>query len=423
MNVVGSVRSTGVDARREVPVNIEQVRADFPILAQRPHGKKLVYLDSAATTQKPRQVIEALTEYYSGYNANIHRGIHFLSEKATAAYEAGRGKAQRFLGADAAEEIVFVRGTTEGINLVANTFARTRLQAGDEVLITGMEHHSNIVPWQMLCEQTGALLRHVPLNDQGEASLDEFKRLLSPRTRFASIVHISNALGTINPVHEMIQAAKSASVPVLVDGAQAAAHVSVNVKELDCDFYCLSGHKLYGPTGIGVLYGKREHLEAMPPYQGGGEMISSVTFEKTTYNRVPHKFEAGTPNIAGVIGLGAAIDYVSELGLERIAAHENRLLAYALEKVASVPGVRFLGAPRERASIVSFSMDGVHPHDMGTILDREGIAIRAGHHCAQPVMERFGIPATARASFGVYNTTEEVDDLVRGLSRVKELLG
>ena len=423
MNVAGSVRSTGVDAGREVPVNIEQVRADFPILAQRPHGKKLVYLDSAATTQKPRQVIEALTEYYSGYNANIHRGIHFLSEKATAAYEAGRGKAQRFLGAEAAEEIVFVRGTTEGINLVANTFVRTRLQAGDEILITGMEHHSNIVPWQMLCEQTGALLRHVPLNDQGEASLDEFKRLLSPRTRFASIVHISNALGTINPVREMIQAAKSASVPVLVDGAQAAAHVSVNVKELDCDFYCLSGHKLYGPTGIGVLYGKREHLEAMPPYQGGGEMISSVTFEKTTYNRIPHKFEAGTPNIAGVIGLGAAIDYVSELGLERIAAHENRLLAYALEKVASVPGVRFLGAPRERASIVSFSMDGVHPHDMGTILDREGIAIRAGHHCAQPVMERFGIPATARASFGVYNTTEEVNDLVRGLSRVKEILG
>ena len=423
MNVAGSVRSTGVDAGREVPVNIEQVRADFPILAQRPHGKKLVYLDSAATTQKPRQVIEALTEYYSGYNANIHRGIHFLSEKATAAYEAGRGKAQRFLGAEAAEEIVFVRGTTEGINLVANTFVRTRLQAGDEILITGMEHHSNIVPWQMLCEQTGALLRHVPLNVQGEASLDEFKRLLSPRTRFASIVHISNALGTINPVREMIQAAKSASVPVLVDGAQAAAHVSVNVKELDCDFYCLSGHKLYGPTGIGVLYGKREHLEAMPPYQGGGEMISSVTFEKTTYNRIPHKFEAGTPNIAGVIGLGAAIDYVSELGLERIAAHENRLLAYALEKVASVPGVRFLGAPRERASIVSFSMDGVHPHDMGTILDREGIAIRAGHHCAQPVMERFGIPATARASFGVYNTTEEVNDLVRGLSRVKEILG
>ena len=404
-------------------LDIEKIREDFPILKQRPHGKPLVYLDNAATTQKPQVVIDALVEYYTESNANIHRGVHFLSQKATEAYEAVRGKTASFLGAASPEEIVFVRGATEGINLVMHSYCRKHFEPGDEVLITGMEHHSNIVPWQLLTEETGAVLRVVPLNDRGEVELKAFEEMLGPKTRFVALPHVSNALGTVNPVAEMVAKAHERSVPVLIDGAQAVAHRSVDVQALDCDFYVFSGHKLYAPTGIGVLYARREHLESMDPFQGGGDMIASVTFEKTTYNRVPHKFEAGTPNIAGTIAMGRAIDYVQEIGLERIGAYEDELLEYATAKVGAIPGVRLIGTAADRTSVLSFDLEGVHPHDVGTILDREGVAVRAGHHCAQPVMERFGVAATVRASFAFYNTREEVDALVAALETVREVFG
>ncbi len=411
----GTARSRSFDVGR--------IREDFPALHQQVHGKPLVYLDNAATTQKPRPVLEALRRFYESECANVHRGVHTLSQRATEAYERARAIVRRFLNARSEQEIIFVRGTTEAINLVAHSFGRPRLRPGDEILISAMEHHSNIVPWQILCEATGARLRVAPINDEGELLLDEFEKLLSPRTRLVAITHLSNALGTINPVREIIRLAHARGVPVLLDGAQAVAHLKVDVQELDCDFYAFSGHKLYGPTGIGVLYGKAEWLEEMPPYQGGGDMISSVTFEKTTYNRLPYKFEAGTPHIAGAIGLGAAIEYVTTLGLERIAAHERDLLAYATEAISGIPGLRLIGTAREKASILSFTLEGIHPHDLGTILDHEGIAIRAGHHCAQPVMERFGVPATARASFALYNTREEVDALVLALQKAREVFG
>jgi cysteine desulfurase/selenocysteine lyase len=405
----------------ETAYDVEKIRADFPILHRKVHGHELVYLDNAATSQKPQSVIDAIVRYYEGENANIHRGVHYLSQIATEEFEAGRTAVQRFLNAADASEIIFTRGTTEAINLVAQTFGRAQVGAGDEVLITAMEHHSNIVPWQMLCEEKGARLRVVPMNDLGELLLDEYEKLLGPRTRIVAIGHVSNALGTINPVKRMVATAHARGIPVLVDGAQAAPHVAVDVQGLDCDFYALSGHKMYGPTGIGVLYGKAALLNAMPPYQGGGDMISSVTFEKTTYNKLPHKFEAGTPDMAGVAGLKAAIEYMNGVGVARIAAHEHDLLEYATEVVGGLPGVRLIGTARDKASVLSFVLEDVHPHDIGTILDQEGIAVRTGHHCAQPVMERFGIPATVRASFAMYNTRAEVDALARGLRKVREV--
>jgi len=399
----------------------QKIRANFPILYQQVNGKPLVYLDNAATTQKPRDVIDAITRYYEADNANIHRGVHYLSQHATQRYENSRETVRRFLNAAEPSEIVFVRGATEGINLIAQTLGRTRVRAGDEVLITAMEHHSNIVPWQILCEEKGAMLRVAPINDAGELILDEFVRLLGPRTKIVAVPHVSNALGTINPLRQMVELAHRHNAVVVVDGAQAVPHLAVDVRALDCDFYVFSGHKLYGPTGIGVLYGKSALLNAMPPYQGGGDMILSVTFEKTTYNKIPHKFEAGTPDVSGVIGLAAAINYVNELGLDRIEAHERDLLRQATESLSTIPGIRLIGTAKEKASVLSFVMDGIHPHDIGTILDQEGIAIRTGHHCAQPVMERFGIPATARASFAFYNTREEVNALVKGIDRVREV--
>jgi cysteine desulfurase / selenocysteine lyase len=399
------------------------VRADFPILRQAIRGLPLIYLDNAATTQKPRVVLDALRRYYEEDNANIHRGVHTLSERATRLYEDSRAKVQRFLNAGEAREIIFVRGTTEAINLVAQSFGRRNVGPGDEVLITHMEHHSNIVPWQMLCEENKAKLRVVPISDSGELILEEFDRLLGQRTKLVSVVHVSNTLGTVNPVKQIIEMAHRRGIPVLIDGAQAVAHMPVDVRELGCEFYAFSGHKLYGPTGVGVLYGKADLLESMPPWQGGGDMIRSVTFEKTTYNVLPYKFEAGTPNVAGVIGLGAAIDYLNALGPEAVAAHEHRLLGYAVERLREVPGLRFIGTPAHRAGAVSFVLDGIHPHDIGTILDEEGIAVRTGHHCTQPLMERFGVPATARASVACYNTREEIDALVSGLERVREVFG
>lgn len=396
-------------------------RRDFPILQQSVRGHPLVYLDNAATTQKPHAVIDAESAYYLHDNANIHRGVHTLSQRATDAYEAARGKVQRFIHAGSTREIVFVRGATEAINLVAQSYARPRLKPGDEILISAMEHHSNIVPWQMVCEQTGAALKVVPINDAGEFEFEAYAALLNPRTRLVAVTHLSNALGSIPPVERIIALAHAHGVPVLLDGAQALSHLGVDVAALDCDFYAFSGHKIYGPTGIGVLYGKAALLDAMPPYQGGGDMIRSVSFEKTEYNELPYKFEAGTPNIAGVIGLGAALDYVSSIGIDAIAAHERDLLDYATALVAGIPGLRLVGTAQHKASILSFTLEGVHPHDIGTILDHEGIAIRAGHHCAMPVMQRFGIDGTARASFGLYNTRQEVDALVAGLHKVKEM--
>lgn len=407
----------------QVSLDVKRIREDFPALQQQVHGKPLVYLDNAATSQKPKVVIDTLTRYYMAENSNVHRGIHFLSEQATQAYEGARDKVRRFLNASDPREIVFVRGTTEGINLVAQSYGRTYLKAGDEIIISEMEHHSNIVPWQILCEQVGARLRIIPINDDGELLVDEYGKLLNTRTKFVSVVHVSNALGTINPVKQIIEMAHSRGVPVLIDGAQAAPHFPVDVQELDCDFYVFSGHKLFGPTGIGIVYGKAHLLEAMPPYQGGGDMILSVTFEKTLYNVVPYKFEAGTPHIGGVIGLGAAIDYLSGIGLGRIAAYEQELLAYTTDAVSSIPGVRIIGTAREKTGILSFVLDGVHAHDVGTILDQEGIAIRTGHHCAQPVLQRFGLPATARASLAFYNTKEEIDALVQAIHKVTELFG
>jgi cysteine desulfurase/selenocysteine lyase len=403
--------------------NVERIRADFPILSQEVRGRRLVYLDSAASAQKPRAVIDAITHFYTHDNANVHRGVHFLSERSTAAFEGAREKVRRFLHAKDVKEIVFVRGTTEAINLVAQTFGRKNIRAGDEVLISGLEHHANIVPWQMLCEQVGATLRHIPLNEQGELVLDRVDELLTPRTRILAITHVSNALGTVVPVKELIRRAHAKGVPVLVDGAQAVTHFPVDVQDLDCDFYTFSGHKLFGPMGIGVLYGKKALLEAMPPYQGGGDMILSVTMEKTIYNRVPYRFEAGTPDVAGAVGLGAAIDYLEKVGMDAIAAHDRQLLAYAEEALARVPGVRLLGHARERSGIVSFVMEDIHPHDIGTILDREGVAIRTGHHCAQPLMQCLGVAATARASLALYNTRDDVDALVTGLRKVREVFG
>jgi cysteine desulfurase/selenocysteine lyase len=399
------------------------VRREFPILGEKVRGKPLVYLDNAATTQKPRAVIETLDRYYRTENANIHRGIHFLSERATEAYEEARATVARFLGAADAREIVFVRGTTEAINLVAQSYGRKFIGEGDEIIVSAMEHHSNIVPWQILREQVGADLRVIPMNNHGELLVDEYERLFSDQTKLVAVTHVSNALGTINPVGEIIQIAHRRGVPVMVDGAQAVPHLRVDVREIDCDFYAFSGHKLYGPTGVGVLYGKASLLDAMPPYQGGGDMISSVTFEKTLYNVLPYKFEAGTPNIAGAIGLGAAIDYLSKVRLDLVAAHERELLAYATETVSAIKGVRIIGTAREKAAVLSFVLDGVHAHDVGTILDQDGIAIRAGHHCAMPVMERFGVPATARASLALYNQREEVDALVGAIEKVKRVFG
>jgi cysteine desulfurase / selenocysteine lyase len=402
---------------------VERIRGDFPALHQQVHGMPLIYLDNAATTQKPYQVIKALEHYYRWDNANIHRAVHQLSERATENYEAARNKVQRFINAAQREEVVFVRGTTEAINLVAQSFARPRLRAGDEILISYLEHHSNIVPWQIVCEQTGAKLRVAPINEAGELILEEYERLLSSQTRLVAIAHASNALGTLNPISRVIELAHGRGVPVLVDGAQAVPHMPIDVQQLDCDFYAFSGHKMIGPTGIGVLYGKREWLEAMPPYQGGGDMIRSVSFGKTLYNELPYKFEAGTPAIAEAIGLGAAVDYLAALGMDKVAAYEQGLLAYATQTLAQIPGVRLIGTAQEKVGVLSFILEEVHPHDMGTVLDREGIAIRTGHHCAQPVMERFGVPATARASFAFYNTQAEVDALAAGIEGIREILG
>jgi len=405
------------------PLDVERLRQDFPILAHRVRGKPLVYLDNAATTQKPQAVIDTVTRFYSSENANIHRGVHYLSERATEAYEGVRERVARFFNAPSSRQIVFTRGTTESINLVAQSFGRHAFGPGDEILITGMEHHSNIVPWQLAAEARGARLKAVPITDAGELDLDAFDRLLGDRTRLVALVHLSNALGTINPVRDIVARAHARGVPVLVDGAQSASHLSVDLQALGCDFFACSGHKIYGPTGVGVLYGREELLERMPPWQGGGDMIASVTIERSTWAAVPAKFEAGTPMIAEVIGLGAALEYVEAVGREAIAAWEDQLLAYATARVSEVPGTRLIGTARKKASVLSFAVEGVHPHDVGAVLDDDGIAIRAGHHCAQPVMQRFGVPATARASFAFYNTRAEVDALVRGLERVRTVFG
>ena len=403
------------------PFDVAKVRRDFPILGQRIHGKPLVYLDNAATTQKPQAVIDAMVRSYAEDNANIHRGVHLLSERATRAYEEAREKVQKFLNAPDQREIIFVRGTTEAINLVAQTFGRANIGKGDEVLVTEMEHHSNIVPWQLICEEKGAQLKVIPITDEGELRIDLLDSLLTARTRLVAVVHVSNSLGTVNPVATIVEKAHARGIPVLVDGAQAVAHMPVDVQALGCDFYALSGHKLFGPTGIGVLWGRLPLLEKMPPYQGGGDMISSVTFKKTTYNVVPNKFEAGTPNIAGSVGLGAAIDYLKGIDIAAMQAYEAELLAYGTKALTAVPGIRMVGTASKKASILSFVMDDVHPHDIGTILDQEGVAIRTGHHCTQPLMERMGVPATARASLALYNTKEEIDALVGALARVREI--
>jgi len=402
-------------------LDVERLRADFPILAQEVHGHPLVYLDNAASAQKPRQVIEAIAHFDASDYSNIHRGVHALSQRATAAFEAARDRVRDFLHASHSKEIIFTRGTTESINLVAQTYGRAALNLGDEIVVSAMEHHSNIVPWQMVCRERGAVLRVIPMSDAGELDLAAYEQLLGLHTKLVSVVHVSNALGTINPVREMIRLAHARGIPVLLDGAQAVPHVAVDVQDLDCDFYAFSSHKLFGPSGVGVLYGKAALLDSMPPYQGGGEMIASVTFEKTFYKGLPGKFEAGTPNITGVVGLGAAIEYVNAIGLEAIGAWEHELLAYATARVGEIPQVRIVGTARDKASVLSFLIDDIHPHDIGTILDREGIAVRAGHHCAQPVMQRFGIPATTRASFAFYNTRAEVDALIAGIHRVIEV--
>ncbi|HEX7336381.1 MAG TPA: cysteine desulfurase [Gemmatimonadales bacterium] len=404
-----------------VPLDVERIRQDFPILRQRIRGKPLVYLDNAATSQKPQAVIDAVTRFYTEENANIHRGVHYLSERATAAYDEVRERVARFINAPSAKEVIFTRGTTDGINLVAQSYGRTVLRPGDDIVITVMEHHSNIVPWQLLCEQTGAVLRAAPITDAGELDLTAFERLLGDRTRLVAVTHVSNALGTVNPIRQLVALARARGIRVLVDGAQAAPHLQVDVQELDCDFFVFSGHKVFGPTGVGVLFGKEALLQGMPPYQGGGDMISTVTLERSTWAPLPAKFEAGTPMIAEVMGLGAAIAYMEGIGFDRIQAWEQQLLTYATEGLSSVPGVRLIGTARQKASVLSFVLEGVHPHDVGTILDDGGIAIRAGHHCAQPVMERFGVPATARASFAFYNTRPEIDALVRGVDRVKKM--
>jgi cysteine desulfurase/selenocysteine lyase len=403
--------------------DVVKVRADFPILSERVHGKPLVYLDSANTSQKPQCVLEAMDSYYRHANANIHRATHLLSERATALYEGARKKAAAFVNAADPHEIVLTKGTTDGINLVAQSYGRPALRAGDEILISWLEHHSNIVPWQLLCAQTGAVLRVAPIDDAGEIEADALASLLSPRTRIVAISHVSNSLGTINPIRDIIEQAHRAGAIVLIDGAQAVPHLAVDVQALDCDFYVFSSHKMYGPTGVGVLYGRRALLDAMPPYQGGGDMIASVTFEKTEYNVVPYKFEAGTPNIAGVVGFGAAIDYLMGIDREAALAHEDALLEYATARLREIPGTRIIGEARHKTGVLSFVMDNVHPHDAGTILDSQGVAVRTGQHCAQPVMDRYGITATIRASLGLYNTREDVDTLIRALGKVREVFG
>ncbi|MCH8101889.1 MAG: cysteine desulfurase [Chloroflexi bacterium] len=404
-------------------MDIAAIRDQFPILGIEINGKPLIYLDNAATSQKPQTVIDALVDYYQSSNANVHRGVHTLSQQATDIYEETREKARAFINARDAREIIYVRGTTEAINLVASSYGRANIGDGDDVIITAMEHHSNIVPWQILCDERGANLKVIPMNDDGDLLIDEFEKLLGPRTKFVSVVHQANSIGTVNPVKQIVEMAHAHGAVVLVDGAQSAPHIPVDVQDLDCDFYAFSGHKLYGPTGIGILYGKYDLLNAMPPYQGGGEMIASVTFEKTIYADLPAKFEAGTPHIAGVAGLGAAIDWVQGIGIERIAAHEHSLVEYGLRRLKEIDGVTIIGNPKRRAGLISFVVDGVHPHDVGTVLDSQGIAIRAGHHCAQPVMAHFGVPATVRASFGVYNTTDEIDRLYEGVQQVFEVFG
>jgi cysteine desulfurase/selenocysteine lyase len=419
-----SATSAAFQGPLDAPVpslDLRDIRADFPILDQQIRGRPLVYLDNGATVQKPQVVIDTVSRVYREDNANVHRGVHALSQRATEAFEGARAKVQRFINAAHSREVVFVRGTTEAINLVAQSYGRSHIRSGDEVLITELEHHANIVPWQLLCQQTGARLRVAPIDEQGDVSLEEYVKLLGERTRLVAISHVSNALGTINPVRRMIEAAHEHGVPVLVDGAQAAPHLAIDVRALDCDFYAFSGHKVYGPTGIGVLYGKTALLEAMPPYQGGGEMVRRVTFEDTQYAPIPFRFEAGTPHVAGVVGLGAALDYVSGIGLDAIAAHEAALLRHATEALTELEGVRIIGTAREKASLLSFLVEGAHAHDIGTIMDHQGIAIRAGHHCAMPVMQHFGVPATARASFAMYNTLDEVDALVAGIRKVQEL--
>ena len=406
---------------QSVEFDVEKVRKDFPILHQMINGKPLIYLDNAATSQKPKNVIDAIETYYREYNSNIHRGVHTLSENATETYESSRLKIKNFINANSTKEIVFVRGATEAINLVAQSLGRDSLNENDEIIITELEHHSNIVPWQLLSQQTGAKLKFIPINNKGELIEEEYKKLLNKKTRIVAVGHISNALGTINPIETIITMAHEYGAKVLIDGAQAAPHTLIDVKKLDCDFYVFSGHKLFGPTGVGVLYGKKDLLEKMPPYQGGGDMIKMVSMKETQYNDLPYKFEAGTPNIAGVIGLGAAIDYVNEIGLENISTYENELLNYANQQASEITGLKFIGTARQKASILSFTLDGIHPHDVGTILNSEGIAIRTGHHCAMPVMEYFKIPATSRASFTFYNTHEEIDALIKAIEKCKKV--
>ncbi|HEX9640122.1 MAG TPA: cysteine desulfurase [Candidatus Krumholzibacteria bacterium] len=415
--------TSATEVREERPERLdpEKIRRDFPALQQEVHGKPLVYLDSAATSQRPQVVIDAVRSFYEHDNANVHRGVHALSERATARYERVRQTACNFFHGNDAREFVFTKGTTESINLLAHSFVRPRLAKGDEILITQLEHHSNIVPWQLLCEETGAKLVVAPINDEGEVEMNRFEALLGDRTRFASVAHVSNALGTVNPVREMIRLAHTNDVPILIDGAQAVARMPVDFQELGCDFYALSSHKMCGPTGVGILWGRLPLLQAMRPYQGGGDMILSVSFDGTTYNEVPHRFEAGTPNIAGVIGMGAAFEYLSGIGMDRIRSYEEELLGYGVHRLMEVRGLRLVGNAIRKSGVLSFLLEGVHPHDVGTVLDREGVAVRAGHHCAQPVMERFGVAATVRASLGVYNNREDIDRLVTGLQRVTEM--
>jgi len=417
MSPITAVRTSGA------VFDVRRIRQDFPILAETVHGKPLVYLDNAATAQKPQIVIDRMVRSLAEENANIHRGVHLLSERATKSFEDARARVRKFINAADLGEIVFVRGTTEAINLVAASFGRIRIRAGDEIVISALEHHSNIVPWQLLAEQVGARIRVIPMTDAGELRMEEYEPLLTPRTRLVSVVHVSNSLGTINPVRDIVAMAHARDIPVMLDGAQAVPHLAVDVQALDCDFYAFSGHKMFGPTGVGVLYGKRALLEAMPPYQGGGDMISSVTFEKSEYNVIPHKFEAGTPNITGAVGLGTAIDYLAGLDRTAMETYEQDLLAYGTERLSAAPGVRLVGTAAEKASVLSFVMEGIHPHDIGTILDQEGVAIRTGHHCTQPVMHRLGVPATARASLAFYNTREEIDTLVAALGKVREIFG
>jgi cysteine desulfurase/selenocysteine lyase len=412
-----------VQPETEVALDAERVRKDFPILQRSINGRPLVYLDSGASSQRPLPVLRAVEEYETHSHANVHRGVHALSQAATEAFEGARERVRRFINARSTKEIIFTRGTTEGINLVAQSYARPRFKPGDEILITALEHHANIVPWQMVCEQTGCTLKVAPIDRRGELVFDEYQKLLSPRTKLVAVAHVSNALGTVLPVKRIIDAAHAQGAVVIVDGAQAAPHLAIDVQDLGCDFYAFSAHKVYGPTGIGVLYGRQELLEAMPPWQGGGDMILSVSFEKTTYNDLPYKFEAGTPNISGAVGMAAAMDYIEGLGIDKIAAHEQRLLQLATAELERIPGIEIIGKAAHKAAVLSFTMEGVHPHDLGTILDTEGIAVRTGHHCAQPVMTFFGIPATARASFGVYNTEKDVASLVAGLKKVREVFG